>query len=246
MVKDNIPDYYLILMAKIFFTCFLNIMIRPKNKELFCEQYWKRVMKKTKPKAAYDTKVSTDFDLYSVNNFFMDVNPEAKETLETNIDMPLSKFISVTDKEFKKLPPTKKDLVLWRGIEEPSKDSKYRHALFERAYNCKKGDVITMPIYAYASNEIRTALSFAEVKANKKSIVYEIQVPQDSRVNKYGFYNFPRCSRFECLDNKDIASDNGAYKQISLKYIQPKEIKLNKVDKIINFVKGFLDLFTQA
>ena len=220
-------------------------MIRPKNKALFCEQYWERVMKESKPKAAYQTNVSTNFNLYHVNSFFMDVKPEAKKALETLIDMPLSKFISVTDTEFKQLPPIKKKLVLWRGIEEPSEDSKYRHALFEQAYNCKKGDVISMPIYAYAGKEKRIALTYAEVKAKKKSIVYKIKVPKGSKVNHYGFYNFPRYSQFECLDTQDIIKDDMNYKQILLKYIQYKEIKQNTLDKIKILAKDFFNILNK-
>ena len=221
-------------------------MIKPlqKNKELFCEQYWKRVMKKTKPKAYYQTRISTNFDISIVNNFLMDTTPEARKTLESKIEMPLSKFLAVTDKEFKLLPPTKEDLVLWRGVSKPSKESKYKHAQFESSYNCKPGDTISIPIYAYASDEKKVALSFAKYEGKQKSILYEFYLPKGSRINKGLFYNFPRCSNFECIATQDITTDKMTCRKISLKYIQPKEIKQNSFYKIKNFAKKIFKYFS--
>ena len=167
-------------------------MIKPlqKNKELFCEQYWKRVMKKTKPKAYYQTRISTNFDISIVNNFLMDTTPEARKTLESKIEMPLSKFLAVTDKEFKLLPPTKEDLVLWRGVSKPSKESKYKHAQFESSYNCKPGDTISIPIYAYASDEKRLHCHLRNMKGNKRVFYMNFIFRKDQELIKDYFIIF--------------------------------------------------------
>ena len=214
-----------------------NNMIKPvsKNKPLICEQYWQNILKKTSPVKEYKSRVSTNFDLHTANLCFM--NGNALELyLETETGMTLRKFIAQTDKEFKQLTPTDKPLVLWRGISAPLKEQK-RYPRFENSYNCKVGDRIFMPEYAFAAEDEKTALSYALSPSEQNGIIYKIIVPEGSRINEGVYYNFPRFSIFECIKTKEITKDNQNYKLITLRYIQPEEIKSEPKKKVSDFLK---------
>lgn len=225
------------LQQKICFTVFTNTMIKPvsKSKPLFCEQYWRNIAKNTKPNKEHKSRVSGGFDIHSVNKYFIKNNLN-KDVLENCINMPLYKFIAMTDKEFKQLTPTKESLVLWRGISAPAKSAK-RNPRYEQSYKCKAGDTICMPEYAYASDSENVALSHALDDEYQNGIVYKINVPKGSKINNGAHYIFPRCSRFECLSTQDMTENEVKYKLITLNYLPPEETKLNFFEKIMRYFK---------
>ena len=124
--------------------------ISTKTKPLFCEEYWaKRSIKNALSKKL--KHVSHTFDLHDVNYFllgYVGENSNSKSLLYADYPpITVHDVISITDKEFKRVKPTKNKMVLWRGIEGydifPER--------FEKCYNTKKGDIIYMPEYAFAS-----------------------------------------------------------------------------------------------
>ena len=222
-------------------------MIKPlsKSKPLFCEQYWKNIAKNTKPVKEYKCKVSTNFDLHDANMCFYNNGSNFFEKhFEKETGKTLQEFIAQTDKEFKQITPTDKPLVLWRGIRPPMRNMG-RFPKFERSYNCKAGDKIFMPEYAFAAADEQTAKEFAKnfFNDNKNGILYKIFVPKGSKINHWAYYNFPRFSLFECIKTKEIIKDNQSYKLITLRYIQPEEVKLEPKEKVLNFFEKLTRLF---
>ena len=208
------------------------------NKPLFCEQYWKNIKKNTKPSKDFKPKVSTSFYFHEVNNYFINGNPKAKKYLEhDDICMPVQRFLAKSDKEFKELTPTKEELILWRGISPPLKKAKKRNMRYEQAYNCKAGNIVCMPEYAFATDKMKHALLFAKHFILRDGILYEIQVPEGSKIHRSVEYVFPRYSKFECLGTQNMENEGIRYKLIKLKYIQPKEIKLSLFEKIMRYFK---------
>ena len=203
------------------------------NELLFCEQYWKNYAKNTKPNKEFKSKVSTGFYTHNINNYFINGNPNAKKYTEHEIKMPIQKFLAKTDKEFKRLTSTNEYLILWRGISPPLKKAKKRCMRFEQAYNCKAGDTVYMPEYAHASDSVKYALIFAQDCTLHDSIVYEIHVPEGSKIHRSTEYIFPRYSKFECLETQNMDEEGVKYKLIKLKYIKPEEPKLNFFEKLM-------------
>ena len=239
--RKGLSRWVVLFVAKICFTVVYNNMIKPvqKSKPLFCEQYWKNIAKNTKPVKEYKGRVSTIFDIHDVNNYFIKGSKNIK-TLEKQLEMPLNEFIAKTDKEFKQLTPCENSMVLWRGLSAPEKGAK-RNPRYEQAYNCKTGDIICMPEYAYATNMDNVALVYAQAYIQgiypRNGIIYKIHVPKGSRINNSANYIFPRCSKFECLGAQDVTEKRAKYRLITLRYLQPKEIKLNFFEKIIRCFK---------
>ena len=163
--------------------------------------------------------VSHTFDLHDVNYFllgYVGENSNSKSLLYADYPpITVHDVISITDKEFKRVKPTKKELVLWRGIEGYDLFKER----FERSYNVKKGDIVYMPEYAFASGEKIFAEGYTGIK---KGILYEIDVPKGAKLSLKGHYIFPRYSKFECIGSEEQEK----YKLIKLKYL-PKEDSLS-------------------
>lgn len=198
-------------------------------KTLLCEEYW---LKKTnKPyKHNPQEKVSTSFDLHEINFFLL--NDSLFNTISTfdssETTLGIQNMISLTDEEFKQLTPTKTPMTLWRGI-TPFKEFIKR---FEKSLQIKKGDIIHMPEYAYASYTKTCAKNYAQ-RLNKKGILFEITVPKNSKISRGVHCIFPRASVFECTET--IEKDR--YKLIKLNYLPPKNLNNN------NFMKTLSSLF---
>ena len=140
----------------------------------------------------------------------------------------VKEIITESDVEFKRLKPTSQKLTVYRCIgEKPDFFAEYK--IYLKKYNTKPGDVIYMPEYAYAASDTGYAKSFLSYK---NGIVYEIEVPEGSRVSLTGKITdgkmshghecvFPRFSRFLCTAK---SKDEKGHVYLKLKYIKPEEI----------------------
>ena len=198
-----------------------------KTKPLFCEEYWARQLTTPLFKPKRLEHVSHYFDLHDVNYLLLGyINSNFNANSKLYADSPpitVKDAISISDREFKTLKPTRKKLTLWRGIE----GSYVFPERFQKAYNAKVGDIIYMPEYAYASQLKVHAERFAE------GLLYEITVPRGAKLSKKSNYIFPRYSKFECTG----VEDQEAYRLIKLKYLPKNESLLEY------FIKNFFFLF---
>lgn len=109
--------------------------------------------------------------------------------------------------------------------EKPDCFSEY--PLYLKRLGVKKGDIIDMKEYAYATSDI----SYAKVyMPNNRGVLYEIEVPKGAKVSRTGIIGeqdeivFPRSSKFECVDVKQVKDVNNDYLNVKLKYIVPEDV----------------------
>lgn len=189
------------------------ILPKTNTQELFCHQYWRKALKgatpPSNPNAVYNHTLLTDVNM---------------AVLRRNRDNIMSRFtaqriIRHSDSEFKQLKPIEKDMTLWRGVSIPSYREDQFYDTFNKASNVKKGDIIHMPEYAYASTERSTANLYAP--KGKRGIIYEIEVPKGAKISHSFDYVFPRYSKFECLNVELGEEILNPRKHIKLRYILP-------------------------
>lgn len=214
---------------KYFYGFFMGMGIRinsVKNQELFCQQYWNKVLAgKTKQ---YD-HLSQEFDLHGINYYLL-------AGLFPMNENSLNKIISTTDKELKLFKPTKKALTLWRGIRNPKPyDNKIFLKKFDKCKDLKEGDILTMPEYAYAAENKQYAEFYASYK---DGILYEINVPKGSKIGDSHFYIFPRASKFKCKGNELVENDRVQYHHIKLDYIPPENPFKRPFEKLKGIFKN--------
>ncbi len=200
--------------------------------ELFCQKYWNNVLQKNKKNLNSINKISTNFDLTDVNRYLLDYYEDGfLPDLEKSIGMKLNEFIVKSDLEFKFLKPTKTPLTLWRGVGNPDyMTNPLLKALFKKSLDAKEGDIVCMPIYAYTS----TDREYSELFLRRNGgILYQIEVPQGSKISGFVDYTFPRYSRFECTGTEQL--EDG--KLIKLKYIKPEDTNLPKNKPVKNALK---------
>ena len=82
-----------------------------------------------------------------------------------------------------------------------------------------------MKEYSYATSNKSYATGYL---TNNRGIMYEIEVPKNSRVSRTGNETcdeivFPRSSQFECIGTERIKDADKDYLHVKLRYIQPKE-----------------------
>lgn len=146
-------------------------------------------------------------------------NPEGLRIVFFNTGVTPKEMIEVTDVEFKVLPKTTKTIIGYRCVGEKPEFFKQDYARYIKSKKVKKGDIITMPEYAYATSD----KGYAEIYLNNGcGIMYEIEIPPESRISLtgHGINNeivFPRSSKFECID----VEERGNITFIKLKYIKP-------------------------
>ncbi len=189
--------------------------------EMFCNKVWanaasERIVRQTNKEA-----VSLHGHLNGINHHFINSpRPEAMDEIFCFTKLTPREMIKQTDIEFKCLAPTKEPIHATRCIgEKPDFFSEY--PLYLKRTQIKKGDIIDMKEYAYATPD----LDYAKVYlTNNKGIMYDIEIPAGARVSRTGSeVVFPRSSRFECLDVKQVKDADNDYKQVKLKYILPYE-----------------------
>ena len=197
----------------------------PPNK-MFCQEYWKEALDSRIVRNTNKTSVPNHGLLNGINHHFIhSPHPEHLDMPACNSDLTVRELIRETDWDFKSLKPTTQKMTTYRCVgEKPEFFAEYKQ--YQKARNVKKGDIITMREYAYATSD----KSYAEVYLpNRRGIYYEIEIPENSRVSRTGIIGtndeivFPRSSQFECLDTKEVKDEINDYLMVKLRYIQPKE-----------------------
>lgn len=195
-------------------------------KDLFCHQYWAKMQEKGYLKEARHSSVDMHGYLNGINHHFItSPNPKHMDLPAVGIELTPREMITLSDVQFKALKPTTEAMTVYRGIgEKPDFFSEYK--LYKQRLGIKKGDVIDMKEYAYATSD----KSYAQVyMPNNSGIMYEIEVPKGARVSQQGSGTstdeivFPRSSKFECTGTERIKDENNDYLKVKLKYLLPNE-----------------------
>ena len=188
----------------------------------FCQDYFQT----TNFRAFKPRKTSVKYHGYlnAINHLLINGgNLNALETPLTGLGLDVSpkELIKITDFQFKLLPKTSEPIVAYRCVGEKPEFFKREYARYLKSINVQKGDIVTMPEYAYSTSDINYAKVYLP---NDKGIIYEIEYPIGSRISITGLgknneITAPRCSRYECLD----INTQGDVTKIRLKYIQPMD-----------------------
>lgn len=198
-----------------------------KTKDLFCHQYWADARKEGVIFQSNKESVSLHGQLHGINHhFILSPYPKQMDMKFMNTGLTPREMISISDTEFKTLKPLEQKLNVYRCIgEKPDFFSEY--PLYLKRLGIKKGDVIDMKEYAYATSDI----SYAKVyMPNNRGVLYEIEVPKGAKVSRTGIVGdqdeivFPRSSKFECVDVKQVKDANNDYLNVKLKYIVPEDV----------------------
>lgn len=202
------------------------LLLHPQKSEelLYCAKYWQDCAAENILKPLNRDYVSLHGQLNGINHFFITgANPQNLSQKFMNTGLMPKEMISLSDMEFKRLKPIEVPITAFRCIgEKPDFFSEYK--LYQKRFNIKKGDIINMREYAYATSDITYARGYL---TNNKGILYEIEIPAGARISVKGIginneIVFPRSSRFECLDTKRIKNNEENYVCIKLRYILPE------------------------
>ena len=178
------------------------------NKELFCHQYWRKVLKNNKK-------------IPNVGRFeFNDANLALMGFTHSSNLNSLIKDNDLAQKLLSK--PVNKDIVLWRGIAKPNiNDNKYNYAinLYKKCSNLKQGTTFYMPEYSFWSDNKNTALDYT----NKNGILYELKVSKGTNIFQKIYPIFQRASKFICRENNTIIDGNNKLNHIKLNLL-PRDI----------------------
>lgn len=191
-----------------------------QNQELFCKKYWERVFSKD---CKTVDKLSQSWDIREVNQYLIGgYKPMGRKNI--------AGIIAATDKDFKLYKPIEKELILWRGIcgAEIYKHP-YMEALIEKCKKLKKGDILRMREYAFASDDKTYA---QDIYTQDDGILYEITVPKGARIADDWNYRFPRESMFLCTQNDVVKENNKNFRLIKLTYLLPKSHKTTNKESI--------------
>ena len=102
--------------------------------------------------------------------------------------------------------------------EKPDFFSEY--PLYLKRLSIKKGDIIDMKEYAYATSDI----SYAKVyMPNNRGVLYE-KVSITLLIGEQDEIVFLRSSKFEYVGVKNIKDANNDYLHVKLKYIVPEDV----------------------
>ena len=189
-----------------------------KNIKPFCQEFWESVDLKRYRRVC--GSVTYHGHLNGINHHLTSgVNPQDLNEVFINTGVTPKGMIEITDAEFKVLPKTKEKIIGYRCVGEKPEFFVKDYARYQKSLKIKKGDIITMPEYAYATSDVE----YAEIYlTNKKGIKYIIEIEPESRVSIIGHGKnneivFPRSSKFECLGTEQ----DGEVLLVKLKYIKP-------------------------
>lgn len=199
----------------------------------FCHQYWAKLQKEGALRRPYPYRT---VDYHGEFNSFNHVLIKGKAgiwDMQTVVigdqqGRTVREIVAEADIHFKRLRPTKEPVTVYRVVGEKicEGDMKY----YNKAFNAKKGDIITMPEYAYFAGGRQYSDSYMGYKG--RGIIYEMEVPAGARVSHSGdIVNgklddwgaelvTPRSSQMEVLEAKMLEDGNKYFK---LRYILPKE-----------------------
>lgn len=203
-----------------------SVIRKSVNKDLFCHKYWAWAQKEGGVRATRNEAVSLHGYLNGINHNFINCpNPKSMNEKFFQTNMTPREMISVTDFDFKELKPTEGKLNVFRCVgKKPEFFSEY--PLYQKRCAVKKGDIIDMKEYAYATSDINYAKGYMP---NNKGIMYEIEIPKGARVSRKGILGtndeivFPRSSKFECMDVKKVQDSDNDFVHVKLRYILPDE-----------------------
>lgn len=198
-----------------------------------CHQYWAKLQEEGALKRPYPYRT---VDYHGRFNTFNDVLIKGKAgiwDMQTVVfcdeqGRTVKEVVTEADIHFKRLRPTKEPVTVYRVVGEKTCEGDMKY--YNRAFNAKKGDVITMPEYAYFAG----GRQYSDVYMGNegRGIIYEMEVPAGARVSHSGdIVNgklddwgaelvTPRGSQMEVLEAK-LLEDGSKY--FKLRYILPKE-----------------------
>lgn len=196
------------------------------QKELFCHRYWADALDEGLVKNnGMRNSVPLHGELHGINHHFIhSPYPEHMDMPFMNTHLTPREMISKSDFDFKSLKPLEEKITAYRCVgEKPQFFSDY--PLYKKRLQIKKGDIIDMKEYAYATSD----LSYAKVYLpNNRGILYEMEFPEKARVSVTGSgvkneIVCPRSSKWECLDVQRVVNDMEDYYKVKLRYILPDE-----------------------
>ena len=189
--------------------------------EMFCNQIWAKALEERVVRQSTRESVSLHGYLNGINHHFIhSPKPEAMDEFFSFTKQTPRDMIAQTDIEFKCLKPTSESMRVIRCIgEKPDFFTEY--PLYLKRTQVKKGEIIDMKEYAYATPDV----SYARVYlTNNRGILYDIEIPPGARVSRRGDeIVFPRSSRFECTGVKEVKDTENDYKHVNLRYILPTD-----------------------
>lgn len=196
------------------------------EKTMFCQEYWAEAVADRVVRNTSKTSVDTHGLLNGINHHFINsANPKHMDMPAINSNLTVRDMIRETDWQFKSLKPTTEKMYTYRCIgEKPEFFAEYKQ--YKKALDVKKGDVIIMREYAYATSDKGYASVYMP---NNKGIRYEIEIPEGARVSRVGQIGsndeivFPRSSRFECIGTQKVKDADNDYTIIKLRYLLPEE-----------------------
>ena len=188
-----------------------------QNKELFCHQVWKNSkVIKTTHNTPY-VKYHSDLNHIS-HHLRTGYNPDGLTEKIPELGVTPKEMVKISDGEFKILPKTNETIITYRGVFENFSPR------FSKSLEVKKGDIVTMPEFAYTTSDKSWALRYAgkDSAMEGRGLLYTIEIPPESRVSIKGSGTkneivFPRCSQFECIGTEQ----QGNILVVKLKYIKP-------------------------
>ena len=188
----------------------------------FCQKVWSETNLSRFRRCKITGNVTHHGYLNGINHHLTSgFNPKGLSEVFSPTGITSKEMIEITDQEFKVLPKLKDDLCVFRCVgEKPDFLSEYKR--YSKSLKVQKGDVVTMPEYAYATSDIDYAKVYLP---NNKGILYNISVPKGSRISQTGSgvnneVVFPRCSQFECMGTEQ----HGDTLIVKLKYIKPVDV----------------------
>lgn len=200
----------------------------------FCHQYWAKMQSERQLKPYPYRVVEYHGQFHGFNHLLVkgrvNYGFEAPAFNVGDGSLRLKDVIREADRQFKALKPTTETMTVYRCVGEKPPFFEQDAKLYNQLFNTKKGDIITMPEYAYAAGG--TQYSDVYKGFEGRGVTLEIEVPQGARVSHSGdIVNgkldnwgaecvFPRSSQVEVLDSK-VLEDGSAYKKA--RYILPDE-----------------------
>lgn len=210
------------------------------DKVPFCHQYWAKMQKEGNLKP-FPHKTVQDHPYFNSFNHLL-----VKGRVNYGFDAPafavedgslmIKDIIRRADMQFRSLKPTEQPMTVYRCIGEKLPFFEQDVKLYNKLFNAQKGDIITMPEYAYAAGGTKYSDVYKGYEG--RGVTLEIFVDKNARVSHSGNIVdgkldnwgaecvFPRGSRLEVLDSK-VLEDGSCYKKV--KYILPDEPWRNKV-----------------
>lgn len=198
----------------------------------FCHQYWADVQAEGILRPHRYRTVDSHGELNSINHLF--VTGQGSRGFQDTVDIADKRIIKdvvrEADWQFKSLRPTEEPVTVFRCIGEKPEFFKLESQLYQKLFNTKKGDIITMPEYAYFAGGTKYSDVYRGVGG--RGVTIEMEVPAGARISHSGdIVNgrldswgaecvTPRGSRLEVLESK-VLEDGSGYKKV--RYILPDE-----------------------